>query len=191
MLDLEPATRVLAGIVTRIRDDQLAAPTPCTESTLGDLLDHVDGFSRAFTGAATKSPLDSRPRASAANLGDDWRTRLPERLDALARAWRDPEAWQGMTRAGGFDMPAEIAGIVALDEAILHGWDIAVASGQPYDCDPQLVEAAHGFVQATVARNPDGTPGLFGPPVAVPDDAPLLSRLLGLSGRDPAWRPER
>lgn len=40
----------------------------------------------------------------------------------------------------------------------------------------------------TVSQNPDGTPGLFGPPVPVADDAPLLDRLLGLTGRDPAWR---
>jgi len=191
MLDMEPATRVLAGIVGNVRDDQLDAPTPCTESSLGDLIDHVDGFCRAFTGAAVKSPVDGTPRASGANLGDDWRTRIPERLDALARAWRDPQAWQGMTRAGSFDMPAEVAGVVALDEVILHGWDIAVASGQPYDCEPELLEAALGFVQATVARNPDGTPGLFGPPVTVAEDAPLLSRVLALSGRDPGWRAGR
>jgi hypothetical protein len=43
-------------------------------------------------------------------------------------------------------------------------------------------------VQSAVAQNPYGSPGLFGPPVPVPDDAPLLARLLGLTGRDPAWR---
>jgi CubicO group peptidase (beta-lactamase class C family) len=70
---------------------------------------------------------------------------------------------------------------------IVHGWDIAVASGQPFSCEPELLTAAYEWVQATVVRNPHGTAGLFGPPVAVPDDAPLLARLLGLTGRDPAW----
>jgi len=191
MLDIEPATRVLAGIIESVRDEQLGAPTPCTETTVGGLIDHVDKLSQAFTGAATKSPLEGSggPAADATQLGEDWRTRIPQRLSTLAGAWRDPQAWQGMTRAGGIDMPADIAGVVALDEVILHGWDIAVASGQAYDCPPHLLEAAHGFVAGTVARNPQGTPGLFGPPVAVPDDAPLLSRLLGLSGRDPGWQP--
>jgi hypothetical protein len=44
-------------------------------------------------------------------------------------------------------------------------------------------------VQSAVAQNPDGSGGLFGAPVAVPESAPLLDRLIGLTGRDPAWKP--
>jgi uncharacterized protein (TIGR03086 family) len=194
LLDLEPATRALARIVAGVRDEQLNASTPCTASTLGDLLDHVDGLSLAFTAAATKTPLEGgsqAPAPDAARLGADWRTRIPERLAALASAWRDEAAWTGMTVAGGIDLPGEVAGIVALDEVIVHGWDIAVASGQSFSGEPQLLGAAYGFVQSAVARNPQGSPGLFGPPVPVADDAPLLDRLIGLTGRDPAWSPEK
>jgi uncharacterized protein (TIGR03086 family) len=105
----------------------------------------------------------------------------------LASAWRDEAAWQGMTQAGGLELPAQVAGIVALNEVVVHGWDIAVASGQPYACEPSLLQAAYEFVQSSVAANPQGSPGLFGPPVPVPDSAPLLDRLIGLTGRDPAW----
>jgi uncharacterized protein (TIGR03086 family) len=92
-----------------------------------------------------------------------------------------------MTQAGGQDLPGELAGVIALDEVLIHGWDIAAASGQPYSCAPELLEAVHGFAHGAVAQNPEGTPGLFGPPVPVSDDAPLLHRVLGLTGRDPAW----
>jgi uncharacterized protein (TIGR03086 family) len=191
MFDLEPATGMLAGLVEGVGDDQLTAPTPCTETPLGDLLDHIDRLSIAFTAAARKTPLPGGSQGAsvdASRLGPDWRTSIAQRLAALAGAWRDEAAWKGMTQAGGQDLPAEVAGVVALDEVIVHGWDIAVASGQSFGCDPQLLEVAYGFVQPTVAQNPQGTPGLFGPPVPVPDDAPLLDRLLGLTGRDPAWR---
>lgn len=191
MFDLEPATTVLAGLVAGVRDDQLTAPTPCADTSVGDLLAHVDGLSLAFTAAAAKTPLDGSgqgPAADASRLAPDWRTRIPQRLAALADAWREEAAWAGMTQAGGLDMPAEIAGVVALDEIIVHAWDIAVASGQRFSGEPQLMEAAYGFAQQAVAEHPQGTPGLFGPPVPVPDDAPLLDRLLGLTGRDPAWR---
>src|SRR4051812_809519 len=142
MLDIEPATRALADVVTRVRDDQLTGPTPCTESSLGALIDHVDGLSMAFTAAASKESVErgsQAPSADASRLGSDWRTRIPERLAGLAAAWREPAAWTGMTKAGGQDLPGEVAGVIALNEVLVHGWDIAAASGQPWDCAPELV----------------------------------------------------
>jgi uncharacterized protein (TIGR03086 family) len=189
MLDLAPATTRLATIVSGISDDQLPDPTPCTESSVAALLDHVGGLSAAFTAAARKKPLSGAPRADAAHLPGDWRTRLPEQLAELAAAWRDPSAWHGATAAGGVELPGDVAGVVALDEVVLHGWDLARATGQAFDVEPQLLEAVHGFVARTARANPDGTPGLFGPPVTVAADAPLLDRVVGLAGRDPHWRP--
>jgi uncharacterized protein (TIGR03086 family) len=192
MLDPEAATNELARIVGGVRDDQLLNPTPCPEATLGDLLDHADGLSLAFTMAATKQipPSGSQgPSADASRLGTEWRTRIPTRLAGLAAAWCEPQAWVGMTEAGGLQMPAEVAGVVALNEVIVHGWDIAVASGQTYRCDDELVAAARSFVQSSVDQNPNGTPGLFGPPVALPESASPLDQLIGLTGRDPGWRP--
>jgi uncharacterized protein (TIGR03086 family) len=178
----------MTSLVRGVRDDQLAAPTPCPEATLGDLLDHVAQLSLAFRAAAAKtSTAAGRQRPSAARLGADWRTTIPQRLSDLAGAWRDEAAWRGMTVAGGLDVPGELAGVIALDEVLIHGWDIAVASGQPFGCDPGLLTAAYQFVQSTAEASPHGTPGLFGPPVPVPADAALLDRLLGLAGRDPAW----
>jgi uncharacterized protein (TIGR03086 family) len=191
LLDFQPATEAVTRIVTGVRDDQLTAPTPCPQATVGDLLDHVDGLSLAFAAAARKEGLDGsggRASADASRLGGDWRIRIPRRLAALAAAWRDEAAWTGMTRAGGVDLPGEVAGVVALDEVIVHGWDIAVATGQPFSVPAEHVQAANTFVQASVARNPQGSPGLFGPPVPVPADASPLDQLIGLTGRDPAWQ---
>lgn len=191
MIDFEPATRALTKVVGGVRDDQLTVPTPCADMSVATLLDHVDGLALAFTQAADKSVAPGGgppPQASAANLADDWRTRVPQRLAALAGAWRDDGAWTGMTYAGPIEMPAEIAAYVAIDEVIVHGWDIAVATGQDYAVDDALVQAALGFVAPQVEHNPDGTPGLFGPRVDVPEGAPLLHQLIGATGRDPGWR---
>jgi len=190
--DLTPATETLGRLVTGISDDQLGAPTPCRGMSVADVLDHVDGLCVAFTGAAAKDVDAGRqaPVADGSRLGTDWRARIRGRLAHLAAAWQDDAAWNGMTRAGGIDMPGEIAGTVAIDEVVVHGWDVAVATGHGYSCDEELLRAAYGFAQAAVARDPGGSPGLFGPPVAVPDNADLLDRLLGLTGRDPAWQPD-
>jgi uncharacterized protein (TIGR03086 family) len=93
-----------------------------------------------------------------------------------------------MTEAGGVELPGEIAGLVALNEVLTHGWDVARASGQPYEPDHASLEAVYGFL-APFAGSGEEAAGLFGPAVAVPDDAPLLDRVIGLTGRDPDWSP--
>jgi uncharacterized protein (TIGR03086 family) len=190
--DLSHAAIALTTVVESVRDDQLGLPTPCEHATVGALLAHVDGLSRVFTAAAR----EDRPAGgdTAPGPGDDdvtpgWRDRIPDQLADLAKAWAETSAWQGMTRAGGVDLPRDLAGLVVTDELIVHGWDLAAATGQAFDADPALVQAALQFVGPSVAQAPGGTPGLFGPPVAAPDDARPLERLLGLTGRDPAWRP--
>lgn len=186
--DLAPAARRMAGLLAGIRDSQLTAPTPC-DIPLGALLDHVNGLTLAFTWAAEKEFPDgpSRPpSADAARLPPDWRTRITEQLDALVAAWRAPDAWQGMTQAGGVDLPGDTAGHVAMNELVVHGWDIARASGQPYEAGEDEVAACLAFVTPTVEQSGGaGIEGLFGPAVDVPCDAPPLARLLGMTGRTP------
>ena len=193
--DLGPATARLATLVAGVPDDLLDAPTPCGDTTVGGLLDHIDGMACAFTAAARKATGEATgppPRPDASHLGDDWRTRIPRALTDLAGAWREPDAWQGTTTAGGLEMPGEVAGLVALDEVVIHGWDVAKATGQPYGCDPPTLEATHGFVRQFAEPGQEAArEGLFGPVVEVPDSAPLLDRVIGLTGRDPAWSPAR
>jgi uncharacterized protein (TIGR03086 family) len=193
LVDLEPAARRLGDLVGDIPDELLDAPTPCPAYTLGDLVDHVGGAALAFTGAATKDRGDATsqgPSGDASRLSDDWRTRIPRNLAALADAWRDPDAWTGMTKAGGVELPGEVAGLVALDELVVHGWDVARAMGQSYDCDAPSLEAVHAFVsQFSEPGQEEARAGLFGPVVGVPEDAPLVDRVIGLTGRDPAWSP--
>ena len=185
-IDLRPAAERMANLVRGVPDDALDRPTPCTAYSVGDLLDHIGGFALAFRGTAIKEPLAAAPPGNAANLGDDWRTRIPDDLVALGAVWNEDEAWRGMTAAGGVDLPAEVAGVVALDELLIHGWDLARATGQPAGYDGPGLADVHATVQQFRTA---GIEGLFGPEVRVADDAPLLDRILGLAGRDPAWAP--
>jgi uncharacterized protein (TIGR03086 family) len=174
--------------VANVRDDQLTDPTPCTGTSVAAMLDHLNGLTLAFRMIADKQPLDDpAPRADADNLPADWRTRIPAQLDALAAAWQKPEAWEGMANPGGIDMPAAAAGVVALNEVLLHGWDVAAATGQQYRPDPQAAEKCLEFGRDIAQNAPDIRNGMYGPEVAVPDDAPLFDRVLGQAGRDPNW----
>lgn len=188
-IDLGPAARRLCALVGAVGDDQLGDPTPCPDYRVGDLLEHLGGFAQAFRAAAVKElgETGAPPSGDASRLSSDWRTRIPEDLLSMASAWRDPDAWTGMTRAGGVDLPGEVAGLVALDELVVHGWDVARATGQPYEAEADEVDAVRQFVTPMAEGPADQRAGLFGPPVPVPDDAPELDRLIGLTGRDPAW----
>lgn len=188
MLDLEPAAKRLADLVAAVDDTQLSAPTPCVQMTIGDLCQHIDDLALAFTCAAKKKSPEEVLSEGGSDPEEDWQRRIQQRLTALASAWNDEGAWSGMTEAGGMKMPGEVAGTVAIDEVVVHGWDLAVASGQEFSAEPQLVEAAYGFAEESAAENPEGTPGLFGPPQPVSDNAPLLNRLIAMTGRDPEWR---
>ena len=160
MLELAPATRTLTRLVEGVSDDQLDGPTPCANTSLAALLDHVDGLALGFTQAARKGG-DRAPSADASKLGDDWRPRIAKRLADLTEACGDQSAWTGMTWIAGLELPGEVVGAVAADEVIVHGWDVAKASGQTCEWPPELVEAALGFVEPTVSQNPEGVPGMY------------------------------
>jgi uncharacterized protein (TIGR03086 family) len=189
MLDLQPPADQVTALLRGVRDDHLDDPTPCPDTSVANLLAHLLGLSIAFRDAARKvdGPTTSTPPdASKAELPVDWRTLLPRHLDELAAAWRQPDAWEGDTQAGGVALPGAVAGEVANNELLLHGWDLAVATAQPFDAAAENLHSSWEMVSNT-PDTPEAREGLFGPVVPVPDDAPLLDRALGHAGRDPHW----
>ena len=170
-LDLGPATRTLSHLVAGVRDDQLTAATPCPAYVVADLADHIGGLALAFTAAARKSvTTSSPPSVDGSRLEDGWRTRIVGDLERLAEAWRDPAAYDGFASAGGVEMPGPVAATVALNEVVLHGWDLAVATGQEFTVRDEDVATCFTFVEPTTLPENEGMRGgLFGPVVPVPD----------------------
>jgi uncharacterized protein (TIGR03086 family) len=191
MFDLGPATRELTRLVDGVRDDQLDAPTPCSDYSLGDLLDHVHGLALAFRMAAdkeTRADDGPPPSGDARRLPEDWRDAIRERLEALAAAWAKEDAWQGTTHIAGFDAPAPDVAATAVNELVVHGWDVARASGQTLELDEVSAPPCLGFAKVLSGPAGDMMRGsAFGPAVPVPADAPALDRILGANGRDPQW----
>jgi uncharacterized protein (TIGR03086 family) len=193
IIDLAAAAEQVRAVTAAISEEDLPRRTPCEDYTVGALLDHMMGLTLAFRVAAEKADdpvTDSVPEPAAGRLDPRWRSELPRRLEALAAAWRDPAAWQGETRAGGVTLPAQVMGLVALDELVVHGWDLARATGQRYALDAATADAVLVFLeQSAEETGGKGTPGLFGPVVPVPTTASALDRAVALAGRDPGWRP--
>jgi uncharacterized protein (TIGR03086 family) len=187
--DLRPVAHQVADLVRAVPDERLGDPTPCPSYTVGDLLDHLGFLAVAFTDAAVKRSEASNGPArtgDASQLDDDWRERIPAAVLALGEAWTDPDAWTGSAQAGGIEMPGEIAGMVALDELVVHGWDLARGTGQPFEPDDAAVEPCIAMV-SQFSSDEVGPDVAFGRPVPVGDGASPLDRLVAATGRDPAW----
>ncbi len=186
-LDLGPATTTLRGLVASVTDDQLTLPTPCTEYAVGDLVDHIGGLAVAFTGAARKQPAPGSGQGGsgdASRLEPGWRDRIDADLAELAEAWRDPAAYDGMTAAGGIDMPGDIAASVALNEIVVHGWDLATALGQPFVATDADVAGCMAFAEPfSTPETADQRGDAFGPVLPVAADVAPLTRLLAMMGR--------
>lgn len=189
-LDLGPQALIVARPTAGVTDGQLDGVTPCPGYAVRHMLGHLAGLATAFRDAGRKdlgTTTDTSPDSAVPDIEPGWRQTLPKVLDELAEAWRDPAAWTGETRAGGITLPGAIAGMVAVDELVIHAWDLARATGQQYEPDPAALRASHDFLAASAEDPSRGE--IFGPVVPVPDAAPLLDRTIGLSGRDPGWKP--
>lgn len=192
MYDLGPAAHELTRLVNGVRDDQLGDPTPCPRYTLGDLLQHVRGLAEAFTLAGRKEQpsggSEPPPQGDASLLPEDWRGEIADWLGRLVDAWSDPAAWEGTTWIAGFEAPASAVGITAANELVVHGWDVARASGQQLMVEDTVLAPSREFVAMMSGPGSDEARGdAFGPALPVPVGASGLDEVIAGNGRDPAW----
>lgn len=180
------------AIVGQVDDDQWQLPTPCSQWTLRQLVEHMTsenyGFAAAAEGeTADRTPWFYQPR------GDDLRldyARSAERVvDAFgADGVPDREFWLPLlTESRRF--PARQAISFHLLDYVVHAWDVAAALGRPAAADDDLVAAALQItdreVPDTPRRQQPGAP--FRPPLPIPAQASPHDRLLALLGRSPTW----
>ena len=74
-------------------------------------------------------------------------------------------------------------------ELTTHTWDLARATGQAPEWDERVLAVALPATHQILPADVRGGPVPFGPVVPVPDDAPLVDRLVAWQGRDPRWTP--
>jgi uncharacterized protein (TIGR03086 family) len=177
----------LAPMVGRITGEQLPDPTPCTELDVEQLRTHVLGwlttFAAGFADPGGQAPLD---RLEDYAVPADPAAEVRSASDTMAAALRGGAAGRPM-RLGNSAMPGDMALSMILWEYQVHGWDLARATGQPWSPPAAAAEESLEFAPGMLTDDYQGEGKAFAPRVPVPATAPPLDRLLGLSGRDPAW----
>ena len=166
------------AVVRAVRPDQLSAPTPCAEYDVQGLIDHMVHWGPSLARASRHSDGEPEPGGNP----------LERQIELLVAAWSVPAAWQGVTTMGGpHEMPARMIGAMATGEIVVHGWDLARATGQPVGWDETLLTFLYDEVAKTAELGREMQ--AYGPEFPVPHTAPVLDRMLGLTGRDPHWTP--
>lgn len=180
---LDAAARRAVPVVRGITEDQLADPTPCAEYDVRTLTDHLIQVLINFQKLAAKQESDFG--AEPHYTDGDWRSRFADEADALVTAWAAPGAEEGTTGRMGF--PARTVANMVLGDLTVHAWDLARATGQDFTPDPAVVEEIEPALAELAPMAHKG--GVYGEPVEVGEDASAFDRVLGLTGRDPHWRP--
>jgi uncharacterized protein (TIGR03086 family) len=183
MTPIEQLTQILPivnDLVDRIEPDQLDDPTPCSQFTVRDVLDHMLGLGGAFAYAfrGQEAPtIEPPPRDGRVPAAEFRKT-----MDGLLKAVRSPGAMQRTVTSPMGDMPGEtFARLVAFD-GLTHGWDLARATGQEYRIADTVVADVDQFARAAITDSMrDGD--TFKAATTAPDGATRLERLVAFSGR--------
>jgi uncharacterized protein (TIGR03086 family) len=184
----EAAIASTAEIVKSTPADQMDAATPCAEWDVRALLNHVIGTLWLAEGLFSDQP----PRYATAPgglppvdlAGDDPAAAYAEASSAALAAAGTGDALTRTHPTPLGEMPGPgLAGFTTLD-ILVHGWDLATATGQPADLDGRLAAHVLGFATQALAT-PESRAGRIGPALAVPPGAPVTGQLIAFLGRQP------
>ena len=171
------ATEHATVVVDAVRRDQLGLPTPCTEWTVQELIDHLVGGTEYLLSAAEQRAPRSEPQSTAA----DYRRGVADVLDALGQ----PGAMEHTcTSPLGFEWTVEQAVAGTFMDVLIHTWDLARATGQDDRLDADLVDACTAMFLPEMPERGRAA-GIIGPAVDVGQNASAQDRLLAALGRHP------
>ena len=188
----EKAASRVQAIMSGIRQEQGANPTPCTEWDVRQVMNHVIGGAEVLAGSLEGDMPEGvggvSPNSSysgekdVSKLAQAYANESTRILGAVQR----PGAMEAATPGGMMTVPQFLVAMAT--DHIIHGWDLARATGQDDALDADVVEAAYAMM-----TSPEGSMfvdmgrqmGFVGPTVTVSDDARLQDKLVAHMGRQP------
>jgi uncharacterized protein (TIGR03086 family) len=178
---LEEVGPVVAGIA----EDQWSLPTPCADWDVRTLANHVvagNWWAAELATGATIAEVGDRLDGDV--LGDDAAAAYTASAAAAAAAFGRPGAMDAPCAVSYGPVPGSVYCGHRFLDVLVHGWDLATATGQAAVIDPELAEACLEVLAPQ--RDALVSSGMFGNgPLPVADDAPAAERLLAVLGRTP------
>ena len=174
LMDLfDRGTAWTASKVANVKPDQLDAKTPCTEWDVRTLLNHCFAALEMFKGAA-----EGKPAAPPTGPPPELLTEDPARQYEDARQ----ATMAAFGKGDAVEKHGQILGIAFVDQ-LVHGWDLAQATGQDATIPTDLAETAFTMVNGRLSDEVRGA--LFAPAQPVSDDASAQEKLIAYAGRHP------
>jgi uncharacterized protein (TIGR03086 family) len=178
---LDATRAVVAGITA----DQWARATPCEEWDVRALLNHVVAGNWWASRLASGETIESVGTEYDGDVvGSDALDAYDRSAQAAAAAFDAPGALDAPCAVSYGPVPGSVYAGHRFVDVLIHGWDLAVATGRPSPVTPALATACWQVVepQLDMLR----ASGMFGSDQAVPGDADVTTRLLLTVGRHPA-----
>lgn len=187
-MDLVEAYKLAAvrsgEVIAATRADQLESSTPCRTWTARALINHIVAGQYLFATAASGAPLGDMTAPLPDFASGDAAAAQRDATAAAAAAFAEPGLGERMAELPFGTLPAGMVPGIACFEQVVHGWDLARATGQDPAMPAAVVDALLPFAEQLLANVPrDGV--AFSAVVEVAPDAPTIDRLIAMSGRQP------
>ncbi len=190
---VEPLARALATaarVLEQVTPEQASRPTPCASYDVRALVEHLICDVEMFTAMVCPESAPQPP----APTGSDWTSAYRTAADSLLAVWSLPDALDRTIELPFGQATAHWALEQQTAGVIVHAWDLARATGQPTEFDPQLGQRVLAWGRDNIpaqlrGTEADGAP--FAPPVPVHPSAALYDQLAGVFGRDPTTGDSR
>ncbi len=180
---LDYHVETLRGLVANVKPEQLSMSTPCSDWDVRGLINHFVGGAGMFAAAFSGQELDIDPDAPAPDLlGNDPLGAFDGAIGRFSDAVDQPGAIDRMVVLPFGTMPGPVVLDLLKFDLLVHCWDLATATGQPFDPPADTVEQSLQTAQTMISPALRGGP--FADEVTVGAGAPPIERLVAFTGRN-------
>ena len=175
------------SLLVQVKTDQWNNPTPCTEWSVHDLVNHLtyeDLWLPDLCAGKTIAEVGNKYDGNV--LGDNPLQSWDDAAGKARQALSQPNVLTKTVHLSYGDSKGESYLMSMLGDHVIHSWDLAKGIGADYSPDPKLLQMVWDWMSPRADQISGSS--VFGPRVEVPENASLGEKLMALAGRDWNWQ---